>query len=355
MPEIVELRAEPVRVEMKNAFETAQRRATVAENVRVTAVLADGTTGYGEGSPTSYVTGETAETVLAAIPDAARAVHRLDVHRVATWSARATAALEEQPTARSAVEMALLDALSRSLGMPLYMWFGGATDRIRTDHTIGFVSPTAAEAEAAALAEAGYQALKIKVGSSDRAQDLERVLLAARQAPDAVIRLDANQAFEVEEALAFVRECLRAGVKVEMLEQPVPKADWDALAAVTRDCPVPVIADEAVIDARAALRVASTGAAHGVNIKVAKAGLIGALQIIAIARAADLKLMLGCMLETLLGVGGCLHLACGTGAFDFIDLDAHKLVGIKSPGVPFHQRGEEMRVLPEVPGIGWAP
>jgi L-alanine-DL-glutamate epimerase-like enolase superfamily enzyme len=124
---------------------------------------------------------------------------------------------------------------------------------------------------------------------------------------------------------------------------------------VTRRSPVPVIADEAVVDARDALRVAATGAAHGINIKVAKAGLLGALQIIAVAQAGGLKLMLGCMLESLLGIGAALHLACGTGAFDYLDLDAHTLIGLEPQGLPFAQDGDRLRVDATAPGIGWSP
>ncbi|HEU4754882.1 MAG TPA: enolase C-terminal domain-like protein, partial [Armatimonadota bacterium] len=107
--------------------------------------------------------------------------------------------------------------------------------------------------------------------------------------------------------------------------------------------------------ARPPLRVAATGAAHGINIKLAKAGMLGALQIIAIARAAGLKLMIGCMLETLPGNGAAVHFACGTGAFDYLDLDSHMLVGIETPGLPFEQRGDELRVRADVPGTGWQP
>ena len=116
---------------------------------------------------------------------------------------------------------------------------------------------------------------------------------------------------------------------------------------------MPVIADEAVVDAKAALRVAATGAAHGINIKVAKAGLLGALQIVTIARTAGLKLMLGCMLESLLGIGGSLHLACGTGAFDYLDLDAHALIGLTPGELPFKQTGDILMVSDTEPGIGW--
>ena len=193
------------------------------------------------------------------------------------------------------------------------------------------------------------------MGGPDREEDLARVLAVSRNAPGAGIRLDANQAFTPKEALAFLAACERQGVPVEIMEQPVPQEDWDGLAEVTRGSRVPVIADEAVVDARAALRVAATGAAHGMNIKVAKAGLLGAIRIITIAQTAGLKLMLGCMLESLPGIAASLHLACGTGAFDYLDLDSHMLIGLEAPGLPFAQQGDLLRVDPREPGLGWSP
>jgi L-Ala-D/L-Glu epimerase len=354
MLEILDIRAGAARYPMKSPFESAKRRSTEAENVLVIVALSDGTTGYGEASPASYVTGETAQTVLDAVSSAHGLAGR-DPARVAAWASVLNESLTEHPTARSAVEMAILDALTRSWGIPLWVYFGGAVQEVRSDLTVPIAAPEQASAIAAEAAGMGYRSLKIKVGGPDREADLERVRAVSRAAPGAGIRLDANQGFGPDEALAFLRDCQSAGVPVELMEQPVPRDDWEGLAAVTRRSPVPVIADEAVVDAQAALRVAATGAAHGINIKVAKAGLLGALQIVAIARAAGLKLMLGCMLESLLGIGASLHLACGTGAFDYLDLDAHALIGLTPAGLPFAQEGDVLRVDAGAPGIGWRP
>jgi L-alanine-DL-glutamate epimerase-like enolase superfamily enzyme len=355
MSEILDLRAEPALYPMKSPFESARRRSTVAENVLVTVRLAGGVTGYGEASPAEYVTGETPAGVLAAVTEAASALTGEDAARVERWSGRLNEALAGHPTARSAVEMALLDALTRQWGVPLWTYFGGATPEIRTDLSIPITVPDQAGVVAAEAAALGYRSLKIKVGGPSRDEDLERVRAVSAASPGVQIRLDANQGFGAEEALAFLAACARAGVPVELMEQPVPRDDWDGLAEVTRRSPVPVIADEAVVDPKAALRVAATGAAHGINIKVAKAGLLGALQIIAIARAGGLKLMLGCMFESLLGIGGALHLACGTGAFDYLDLDAHALIGLMPTGLPFAQHGDLLRVSADASGIGWEP
>jgi L-alanine-DL-glutamate epimerase-like enolase superfamily enzyme len=355
MLEIVELTAQPRLLPMKSPFETAKRRNTEAENVLVSVTLANGMRGYGEGSPASYVTGEEPDDVLRSINAAAPALIGQDASRVNRWSAALREAIPHGPTSCSTVEMALLDAYTRSLGIPLWNYFGGATTSVRTDLTVPITSIEQAGATAAEAHAMGFRSLKIKVGSSNRAEDLERVRTISAAAPGAGIRIDANQAFDAPEALAFLANCERLGVPVELMEQPVPYDDLEALAAVTRGSRVPVIADEAVIDPPAALRIATTRAAHGINIKVAKAGLLGALQIIAIAQAGGLQLMLGCMLESLLGIGGSLHLACGTGAFEFLDLDGHMLIGVQPEELPFSQQGDMLRVSDTESGIGWNP
>jgi L-alanine-DL-glutamate epimerase-like enolase superfamily enzyme len=352
MPEILHLRAEPALYPMKSPFESAKRRSTVAENVRIVAVLSNGVTGEGEASPAAYVTGETPESVISGIPALSGRLRALPVEAVERWSAVLS---DSEPTLHSGVEMALLDALARYWSIPLWVYFGGAIQEVRSDLTIPIAAPEEAGALASEAAGFGYRSLKIKVGGPDREADFRRVRAVAAAAPDSAVRLDANQGFAAKEALAFLDRCLEAGVRVELMEQPVHRDDWDALAAVTRSSPVPVFADEAVVNPQAAVRLAAMGAAHGINIKVAKAGLRGALQIIAIARAAGLRLMLGCMLESLVGIGAGLALACGTGAFDFLDLDSHRLIGLHADGTRFSQEGDLLRVNPTAAGLGGPP
>jgi L-alanine-DL-glutamate epimerase-like enolase superfamily enzyme len=352
MPKILEVQAQPARYPMKSPFTTARRSTSVADNVLVTVRLDDGTIGYGEASPAEYVTGETSEAILAPLPEFSDALVGQDVRAWRRWSA---ALIEAGPTCRSALEMALLDAMTRSLGISLHTWFGGAQTSVVSDLTLTIgptqeVAATAAEAYAA-----GFRSLKIKVGGPSREEDLERVRAIAAAAPGVRLRLDANQAFTPDGALTFLSECSRHSIPVELIEQPVPADDFEALAAVTAWSSVPVIADEAIVKPSDAIRLATTGAAHGINIKVAKAGLLGALQIIGIAQASGLKLMLGCMMESLLGIGASLHLACGTGAFDYLDLDSHSLIGLKAEGRPFTQAGDVMSVSEALPGIGWCP
>jgi L-Ala-D/L-Glu epimerase len=343
---IAAITAERVDLAMERPFESAKRRSTVSEVVRVTARLHSGAEGRGEASPAGYVTGEDAASLQLALAAATGELVGQPVDRPRLWQERLREALPHHPTGRSAIEAALLDALASYCGVPLWRWLGGATPTVVSDLTIPLLPPEAAAAVAREAVANGFRRLKIKVGGPSSEEDEARVRAIAETAPGIPLRLDGNQGFSAEAALAFVRKLVDTGVVVELLEQPVDRADWGALAHVTRHSPVPVIADEAVLTPADALRVAATGAAHGINIKLAKSGIEGALAIIAIARAARLRLMLGCMLESDWGIRTAVHLACGTGAFDYLDLDCHLLIGQKPPYTGFWQRGETMGVEP---------
>jgi L-alanine-DL-glutamate epimerase-like enolase superfamily enzyme len=166
----------------------------------------------------------------------------------------------------------------------------------------------------------------MKVGSPDHSADLARLRAVHQAVPEAIFRVDANQAFTAGTALDFIRQALDAGVRLELVEQPVAKEDVAALDAVAASSPVPIFADEAIKSPADALRLVRETRVQGINVKLMKAGVSGALDIIAIARAAGRKLMIGCMLETRRGIGFALALACGTGAFDYVDLDSHRFI-----------------------------
>jgi L-alanine-DL-glutamate epimerase-like enolase superfamily enzyme len=135
MAAIVHLQAETTVFPMKSPFESAKRRNTEAENVLITLTLDNGVIGYGEASPADYVTGETPAGVMDAAQAVPDLVMGLDARRTELWCAPLRE-LEGHPTLRSAVEMALLDAQARTLGIPLWQHFGGASTECRTDLTI---------------------------------------------------------------------------------------------------------------------------------------------------------------------------------------------------------------------------
>jgi L-alanine-DL-glutamate epimerase-like enolase superfamily enzyme len=342
---ITSLVAIPNRIPLRRPFATARRTSTVAENVLARLRLADGTEGWGEASPAPYVTGEDLVSVQEAIDGAACVLEGTDAGRWLRCHELLKMALPENPTARSAVEFALADACCRCEGRPLWQALGGARRCVVSDLTIPICPPEEAAEEAVRAVRAGFRHLKIKVGCATVEEDEARVRVIAERAPGCRLRVDANQAFTPEGALSFLDRLRAAAAPVQLLEQPVPADDWEGLAHVTRHSTVPIIADESVRTPADALRVAREGAAHGINVKLAKSGLVESLAIVAIGQAADLELMLGCMLESDWGIAAGVHFACGTGAFRYVDLDSHLLIGLAPPYAGFRQRGAVLSVV----------
>ena len=128
------------------------------------------------------------------------------------------------------------------------------------------------------------------------------------------------------QTLSVLRTLRRKALAPALLEQPLHRDEWDGQARLVREAGVPVVADESCRSVEDAAHIARHRLAHVINIKLAKCGVTQALEIIAIARASGLGLMIGGMVETRLGMGFGAHLAAGTGAFRWIDLDTPLLL-----------------------------
>lgn len=325
---IVSIRAEAWTLSLRAPFAVARRTALEAQNVRIVVETEDAAlTGYGESAPVGYVTGESVATVLDAVNAVAQEFVGESVDRLQPLWERTGRLLPESRAARAGLEMALCDAWGKCWRLPLWQFFGGSKDVLVTDLTIPIVPPEEAGVLAAAAAAEGFRHLKIKVGDPQgHAADLARVEGVVRAAPGVALRIDANQGFAADEAVSFAQAVLGLGAAVEMIEQPVPKDDWEGLKYVKEHVPVPVFADEAARDVADVVRLIRDDVVDGINVKLMKSGLAGALQIIGLCRVSGKKLMLGCMLESSLGITAAAQLAGGTGAFDFLDLDSHRLL-----------------------------
>lgn len=315
---------------LKRPFVTALGRKSASVNVGLTLTLRSGARGYGEASTSlanprhrpAYIERTLRRLAgLAVGRDAAEPAPLVD----AAWKSAPLCA-----PAVAAFEAALLEAYCADRGIAPAEFFGGAWRQAETDVTISAVDPDASAAAAREAAAEGFAALKIKVGKG-LAEDLPRVRAVRAAAPHARLLLDGNQGLTVESALRLVEATLALGARVEMLEQPLPLGDLKGLARLARRCPVPVVLDESVKTPQDALRALDAGAAGGVNIKAAKSGLRRSLEIAAIARAAGLPLMLGCMTETARGLAASVHLALGTGWFRWLDLDSDHLLAKNEP------------------------
>lgn len=320
---IVSAEAENIEIPLVRPFVTSKGQAIRAQTVRVRLGLENGFEAIGESVPVEYVTEETTESVLAAIHALRSQLIGQDVLRWKSLFSRLQTLLPNAPSARCGLEMAVLDAWTHHSGMNLHKLLGGALQSIETDVTLSIL-PEAVEI-ATDLYEDGMRIFKMKVGGESLEEDFARILSVCDAAPDALIRVDANQAFSAEGALRFADRLVANGVPLQLLEQPVHKEDITGLGWVAARSPVPVFADESVQKPEDALRIAMTPV-QGFNLKINKCGIQGVLDIIPIAKAAGRRLMIGCMLETRRSIAVSLAIACGTGAFEFCDLDGHLLL-----------------------------
>lgn len=342
---------EPVNVELEEPFRIAIGTKYSIENALVTIVLDNGIVGYGEAAPLEPINGENQATVLATLNSCVDFIKGKRVTDYREISRTLRGVFWAQVTARCAVEMALLDAYAKVLNIPLYQFFGGAGNTAETDYTVDIVPPDVARKNAAKLAKEGYRMLKTKVGKNVT-DDINRLIAIKDGAPGCGITIDANQGYSPCEAVHFIEEMEKNDIRPVLFEQPVSKYDLQGMRFVKDHTSIPVAADESVFTSADAINIVRTGCADFINIKLMKSGIIEAMDIAAIARSANIKLMIGCMLETKLALGCSVHFAAGMGCFDHIDLDPH----IDPDKEPF-TGGPEYKapcytLSPDLPGIG---
>lgn len=324
MTTISDISVEAYDLPLAEPFETSLGTREHARNVLVTVETDAGGRGYGEGSPLPPVTGECQEAAVATARAAASIVEGRELANYRSLVAEVRDAFPGTVSALFAVETAVLDAYCRDRGLALSELFGGAPSRVRTDITIPMLPAAAAATRAETAAAAGFDHLKVKTGV-DVAADVERVAAVHEAAPDAALKVDANQGWTPVEAEQFVSRLASRGVPLALLEQPVAKDDVRGLARVRDRVSVPVAADEAVFTPADATRVVREDAADVLNVKLGKSGPLHAAAIAEIAAGASLDLMFGCMLESAVGIHTSAHLVAGLGIVDYVDLDGNLL------------------------------
>ena len=332
------LDSEVITLKTKHPFTIARGGSSDYRVVWVRLTAADGTEGWGEADPSSYY-GETADTVLAALPKLA-ALLPDDPFDLEDAERRIAAAAPTQSGAvRAALSAALHDLVGKRLGQPLWRLWGLSTGRIPvSSFTIGLDTPERMQAKVREADQ--YPVLKIKLGT-DRD---EAILQTIRAATDKPLRVDANAGWSRERALAMLPVLKDYGV--EFLEQPLAPDDLEGLATLKRRAVLPIVVDESCIVAKDIPRVAAS--VDGINIKLAKCGsLREALRMIAAARAHGLLVMVGCMIETSLGITAAAHF---TPLVDAADLDGAALTA-NDPFVGASIDGGRIS-LPDLPGLG---
>ncbi|CAN1189060.1 L-Ala-D/L-amino acid epimerase [Linum perenne] len=321
----------PLNVPLIAPFTIATSRLDRVENVAIRIELSNGCVGWGEAPVLPFVTAEDQPTALVKAGQACEVLKNSQPMTLASAVHKIGGLLpgHDFASVRSGVEMALIDAVATSIDLPLWRLFGGVSDTLTTDITIPITTPADAAELASKYREQGFQTLKLKVGKNLKA-DIQ-VLQAIRAVfPDCSFILDANEGYKSDEAIQVLEKLHGIGVVPVLFEQPVHRDDWEGLGHVTRIAKqkygISVAADESCRSLADVKRIANDGLANVINIKLAKVGVMAALEIIEEARESGLDLMIGGMVETRLAMGFAGHLAAGLGCFKFIDLDTPLLL-----------------------------
>ncbi len=320
---ITRIEAYAVTMPLSSPYTIAYETVDSTTNVFLSLYTNQNIVGYGCAAPDQLVTKETAMSALDAINStAAPQLKGSDPLRLMKQIESLKKSLSSSPSVLAAIDMALYDILGKTAGLPLWKMLGGYRDRIKTSVTIGILPLGESVKLAKEWIDQGFRCLKIKGGQSVD-DDIEKVLKIRETVGNRIeLRFDANQGYTVEESIQFVNET--KSVALELLEQPTPKGKPDLLGRVTSEVSIPVMADESLMSLRDAFRLARRDLVDMVNIKLMKVGGIAeALQVNAVARAAGLEVMVGCMDESSLAIAAGLHFALARPNVIYADLDGH--------------------------------
>jgi L-alanine-DL-glutamate epimerase-like enolase superfamily enzyme len=314
----LETEFERVSLPLENPFTISRGTQTDAENVIVRITDEGGMTGIGGAAPAVHY-GETAGTVEAVLPELLSIVEAVDdPHAFHEVEARMASAIGDNPAARAAVSIAVHDLAAKRLGVPLYrLWGLDPSAAPATSYTVGLDETERVREKAADAVEAGYPVLKIKLGTD---RDRELIDAVRDAAPDARLRVDANEAWTPREAVA--KSEWLAERDVEFVEQPVPAEDPEGLRFVYERSALPVAADESCVTLSDIPAIADR--CDIANLKLMKTGgLLEAKRMIATARAHGLEVMCGCMIESNASIAAAAQLAP---LLDYADLDGSLLL-----------------------------
>ncbi|GKV69472.1 dipeptide epimerase [Sporosarcina sp. NCCP-2716] len=310
-----------------------------------------GVVGYGEAVADEHVTGESREGTFAVIEHTlAPAVIGLDPAEFERLHTVMDKAIYGVPAAKAAIDIACMDAVGKSLGIPAYQLLGGRYhDSFPITHVLSIGEPQAMADEAAQMMEAGYRSFKMKVGTVP-ADDVKRIqAVRGRVGDDIAIRVDVNQGWKNSAATLQAMKNLEA-CQLDWLEQPVLADDIDGLVEVKSKSATPLMADESLRGTTQMREIIAKRAADKVNIKLMKCGgMYPAMKLAHMAEMAGIDCQVGSMVESSIGSAAGFHVAFSQKTITSVELTGplkfSKDIGDLQYDVPFIR-------LNEKPGLG---
>lgn len=300
------------------AFKTVDE----VRNAFVEITLANGITGIGAGNPSEYVVGENLNQTLQALEEKniefliGRDIRELNQLLYDIWQK-----FPKNPAARAALDIALHDAYTKLLDIPLVKYLGQKIQSMPTSNTIGIKSVEETIKETADYLKQGFKAIKVKLGK-DLSEDIERMVkMRESYGYDYTIRIDANQGYSPEQTVEFYKKT--KNLQIELIEQPLPAKAISELKSLPDEVRKVIAADESLISPKDALELVKPPLACGIfNIKLMKCGGVSqGLKIADIALQEGIDLFWGCNDESIVSITAALHAAFACANTKYIDLD----------------------------------
>ncbi|MCJ1688341.1 mandelate racemase/muconate lactonizing enzyme family protein [Rathayibacter sp. VKM Ac-2927] len=295
------MRAIPYAIPYGKPLHFASGSIAVADNVLVEIITDAGVTGVAEAPPRPYTYGETQTSIVAVIEQlfapALIGLSVLDREEIRRRLGRTVG----NPTAKSAIDMALWDAWGKAVDTPVHQLLGGYADRLRVSHMLGFDAPEIVASEALELRETlGISSFKIKVGRRPVPLDVA-VCEAVRIAlgPDAELYIDGNRGWTAAESADAVRRL--EGVGLSRVEELCPADDVIGRRWLVAQCPIPFVADESVPTPADVTREILAGSATAVSIKTARTGFSDSLRVSHLAEGLGIDAVIGNQIDAHLG------------------------------------------------------
>lgn len=350
---IKEIKIGKVSIPLKKPFKTALRQVNSAEDIIIKVIADTGEVGYGNAPPTAVITGDSQDSIIAAIRDTiGPKIIGMDIDNLEGIMTTLDESMVHNHSAKAALDIAVHDLFGKLYGLPLYKLFGGYGNVMTTDLTISVNDPEEMVRDSLEAVAQGYTALKLKVGT-DALLDIKRVeAIRAAVGYDVKIRLDANQGWSPKEAVKTIRKFEDLGLAIELIEQPVKARDFAGLKYVTDHVETDIMADESAFGPYEVFQLLSMAACDMINIKLMKAGgLHNAVKIASFAETVGIQCMMGCMLESKVGITAAASIAGGKKIITKTDLDASVLLA-EDPVIGGVSFCKNQLIIPNTPGLG---
>jgi len=333
-------------------FTTSLGTEYAAENVLLRIITEEGVTGFGECSPFMPINGESQDTCFAVGQYFAKAFIGRNPLDIEGSIGLMDKIIYGNSSIKSAFDIALYDIAAQFAGRPLYQFLGGEKNKtIITDYTVSIDDPEKMAADALKIKEQGYPAIKVKLGW-DGKKDIERIrAIRAAVGGEIPLRIDANQGWRVNEAIKTLNAL--AEFDIQHCEEPIARWKFMKLRKVKKNSPIPIMADECCSDEHDAERLIELGACDYFNIKLGKSGgIYKALKMVKLAEKAGIKLQVGAMLESRIGMTAFAHFALCSSSIVHYDFDT-ALMFREDPvtgGIQYKTHG--VVEVPDTPGLG---